>query len=241
MKIAVVQLGDKAFANNMIGCLHMNSLYCEKHGYDHIAEDSAFEIEPTNQKPYIILRHLYKYDYVMWVDLDACFVNDDIRIEDIIKKDLSKDVYYADDIGSWALNAGVLIWKNSYRGIDLLWKWWDSLPKTLDPKWRLNGGDQTPLINLLQKEEDPFEAWPRKMFNQYPSEFKAGDFLIHLMGYSMYDVKNHMEFLAKKNMGAEWNGRFLEVLGQFLPNVAERNKAQDHTLIDNEDVIKRML
>lgn len=245
MKIAIVQLGDEAFAKNMVGCMHLNSLYCEKHGYDHIAEGVTFtHFNANQQKPYVLIKHIYKYDYIVWVDLDAFFVNHDISIEDIINKNPDKDIYYCDDPGSHELNSGVLIFKNSRRSMDILWEWWATMPKRqMDGNWRKYGSDQDRLIHILLREESPFDAWPRKEFNQYPTDFKAGDFLIHFMGYSAADLKHHIEFIAKKNKGPEWNGRFLEALGQMLPSVSERkiNGGYDTSFVDNEDVIKRML
>lgn len=246
MKIALIQLGDKEHSKDMLGCMHLNSLYCEKHGYDHIAEDRTFtHFNANQQKPYVLIKYIYKYDYIVWVDMDAFFVNHDILIEDIINKNPNKDIYYCDDPGSHQLNSGVLIFKNSRRSMDILWKWWESMPKKqMDGNWRRYGSDQDRLADLLLKEESPFDPWPRKEFNQHPRNFKAGDCLIHFMGYAPFDVKHHIEFIARADKGHEWNAKFLEALGQILPDVSQRkikDGAFDLSLIDNKDVIKRIL
>lgn len=129
--------------------------------------------------------------------------------------------------------------------MDILWKWWESMPKKqMDGNWRRYGSDQDRLADLLLKEESPFDPWPRKEFNQHPRDFKAGDCLIHFMGYAPFDIKHHIEFIARADKGHEWNAKFLEALGQILPDAAQR-KIKDGTfdlsLIDNKDVIKRIL
>ena len=84
----------------------------KKYGYKHIVEDLNFtNIEATYQKPYILLKYIHEFDYVVWVDLDAAIINDEIRLEDIITSYPDKDYLVFEDFGNWDLNAGILVFK----------------------------------------------------------------------------------------------------------------------------------
>lgn len=241
MKIALIQLGDKQYAEENIGCLHLNSLYCEKYGYKHIVEDLNFtNIEATYQKPYILLKYIHEFDYVVWVDLDAAIINDEIKLEDIINSYPDKDYLVFEDFGNWTLNAGILVFKNCLNNTKLLWEWWNKSPKKPHPEWRKVGGDQELLIQVL-RSKGPIEALPAKIMNQHPKDFNPGDFLIHFMGYFGPDVQMHMTFLVRQNKGSEWNGKYLEALGKILPCARERSKAKNFDIIEPEEIVNLIL
>ena len=70
------------------------------------------------------------HDYVMWIDADAFFCNDKIKIEDWILKSNEKDIIISRDPGYTfkqytesdepKLNSGVMIFKNNDNNIKLL-------------------------------------------------------------------------------------------------------------------------
>ena len=169
MKIAVVQMSTLDYAEALKPCMHFNSIYCEKHGYTHICTTPPLpDLHAGFQKPYALLKQIHRFDYVMWVDIDASFVNPEIKLEDIINSDPDRDVWYADDPGDWILNSGVLIFKNSTKGIDLLWKWWENCNTT--EKWgRDHAGDQMRLTTILYPDEGQEEL---DIFSDTLEEYK---------------------------------------------------------------------
>lgn len=235
-------MSDSDYAEDNMGCIHLVSEYCEKHGYKHIAELPHFpDIAVAYQKPHIILKYLHNFDYVVWFDIDAAFINTSIRIEDIINLYPERDIFYFDDIGSWKLNAGVLIIKNSFKSTDLIWQWWNHCPKRAKPDWRKTAGDQSVLIEVLEKNPTFEKVLPMNMMNSHPLEFKPGDFVVHFMGYYSGDVKYHMDFIASNSAGSEWNGKYIEAFAKIQPDAKTRNLEKKYDVISHEDVIKLML
>lgn len=115
----------------------INQKYCNKNEYDFIfLGKSGLDKYDKNYPPYwwkvkvvydIMLKS--KYDYVMWVDSDACFHDHNVRIESIWQKDkifiMAKDneisKVFKDFIGEF--NAGVWIVKNNFRGRSFMKDW----------------------------------------------------------------------------------------------------------------------
>tara|TARA_B100000212_G_scaffold342604_1_gene331241 strand:+ start:60356 stop:61081 length:726 start_codon:yes stop_codon:yes gene_type:complete len=241
MKIALIQLGDKEYAAENIGCLHLNSLYCEKYGYSHIVESLNFpDIEATYQKPYILLKYMHDFDYVIWADLDSAIINHEIKLEDIINSYSDKDYLIFKDPGNWDFNAGILVFKNCLSNTKLLWQWWNMCPKVPHPEWRKVGGDQE-LLHQLLESKGPIDSLPAKIMNQHPKNFIAGDFLIHFMGYFSEDVKTHMCFLVGQNKDSEWNGRYLEAFGKIHPTITDRLEGNHLDTIKPEEIVNLML
>jgi hypothetical protein len=256
MKIAVIQMSTLDYAEPLKPCMHFNSIYCEKHGYTHICTTPPLpDLHAGFQKPYALLKQIHRFDYVMWVDIDASFVNPEIKLEDIINSDTDRDVWYADDPGDHILNSGVLIFKNSMKGIDLLWKWWEKCNTT--EKWiRGQTGDQMRLTTILypdegQEELDIFNRskLEERAMNSYPANYRNGDFVIHFMGYDLEDAGPHMGFLVQNYMQSlqdctpenlNYIGKYLETLGGMLPSALDRESG-DSREIKTEDVQKRML
>lgn len=247
-------MGTPDYAKELTSCLHFNSVYCEKHGYTHLATLPPLPgIHAGFQKPYVLLRNIHRFDYVMWVDVDASFINHDKKIEDIIDTNSDREVWYCGDPACWHLNSGVLIFKNSINAINLLWEWWGSCPNDPNYEWvRGQDGDQIRLERLLFPGWVPSDGTPCDSFgefaldpsimNTYPKNLKAGDFLIHFMGYRMVDIRQHMTFLVKNKLSDnQYVGKYLETLGGMLPDALDREKSGDSREIKTEDVQKRML
>lgn len=111
--------------------------YANKHGYSYIKEivdnDSYPDWHPTWIKIDILRKYLNHFDYVTWIDADAVFVKDDLRIEDFIQDDVDLVIpkLEFDKVGGqmWTnTTTGFMIWKNS--------SWSQSILETLwqDPK-----------------------------------------------------------------------------------------------------------
>lgn len=241
-------MGTPDYGEAFRPCMHFNSLYCEKYGYNHICTTPPLSnLHCGFQKPYSLLQEIHKFDYVMWIDLDASIINHEIKIEDIININPDRDVWYCEDPGDWRLNSGVLIFKNSARGIDLLWDWWGKCREK--EEWaRGASGDQFQLEKILypdhKQELDIFgkTALEETVMNSFPPHYSVGDFLIHFMGYDTKDVGQHMNFLAKNySQNLDYSSRYLELLAKVLPNGASRVKNKNWLSIPTEDICKKIL
>ena len=151
MQIAIAQLFNKKFYKILKPCITQAAAYCKRHGYDHISVcgSVAKDCAPTYQKSLFLLREIEKYDYIMWLDADTIIANQSIKLEDIINK-YTRDIYYcaqADsiDYAYDALNAGVLIFKNSDYSKRVLQEWWE----LRDTEQFM--GDQPKLIEALRR------------------------------------------------------------------------------------------
>lgn len=114
----------------------LKKAYCEKYGISFVFEDLGKRTEdrpPHYQKIDIVLKYLKKYDYVMWMDVDAWFNDFDIDIMDLVKKYMgsasflvARDHYCFADPKKWGhsyLNSGVFIVRNNKAGRNILLKW----------------------------------------------------------------------------------------------------------------------
>jgi hypothetical protein len=130
----------------------INKIYCEKHNFDLICSNkkkykhrhSAWERLP------LILEHIEKYDYIIWIDADAFFYIDSANICNIIEKNMDKNFIFSNDIGNKNINTGLMIIKNCTYCIDFIkiWAYSEELYKQNPHKawW-----DQGVLIDMINK------------------------------------------------------------------------------------------
>src|SRR5450432_1291489 len=59
--------------------------YCERHGYAYHAEYASMDPlrPPSWTKVLLLLRHLGKYEWVLWLDADAVIVRPERKLEEI--------------------------------------------------------------------------------------------------------------------------------------------------------------
>lgn len=120
----------------------INRKYCEEKNYFYFVETDSEKIRqtindkaPTWYKPHLILELFANnpnIKYVLFLDADAIVVNDSYRIEDFILAD--KDIVVTEDYGPSAMNAGVILLKNTE------WTKW-FLNKWIETGDELGGGD----------------------------------------------------------------------------------------------------
>lgn len=132
MKILVTQFYTKnvQYAHHTI---EINKKYCERHGYEYFVEDDTSKIKtelegrsPTWYKPKLMLDVLERFnpDYVLFLDIDAVFVDFEDKIENYISPD--HDLLFTDDFSVHSkMNAGVFIAKNTEWVRETMTKWWD--------------------------------------------------------------------------------------------------------------------
>jgi len=110
--------------------------YCDKWGYEYIyVNKSKHNIYWARM--YLIIDALKKknYDYVMWMDTDTIFVDQDISLDSILNK-YSSDIYIGYDDPNVSLSPvlcnGVFIVKNSPIGLEIIHESIDSYEKNLE-------------------------------------------------------------------------------------------------------------
>jgi len=156
--------------------------YSNKHGYSYIKEivknDDYSNWHPTWIKIDVLKKYLPLYDYVVWVDADAVFVNQDIKIEDLINDgvDLVIPKLEMDRVSGnmWThTTTGFMIWKNSEWSNNILNTLWSEpkdyrftffheqsrLDELIYDKFTVQGGE-----NILNKNIDDIET-PIKLDN----------------------------------------------------------------------------
>ena len=150
--------------------------YSNKHGYSYIKEivknEDYIDWHPTWIKIDILKKYLPLYDYVVWVDSDAVFVNQDISIENLIGDgiDLVIPKLELDRVSGnmWThTTTGFMIWKNSEWSQNILNLLWDEpkqfrfeffheqsrLDEILYENFKFVGGE-----NILNKNNEDIET-----------------------------------------------------------------------------------
>lgn len=147
-----------------------HSEYSYKHNYTFIKEivnnDDYPEWHPTWIKIDVLRKYLPLFDYVVWIDADAVFYNQDISIESFLQDDIDLVIpkLEFDRVGQqmWThTTTGFMIWRNSEwskKTLDYLWEnpqgyktnffhEQSRLDEILIDKFNLPGGE-----NILNKE-----------------------------------------------------------------------------------------
>ena len=150
--------------------------YSNKHGYSYIKEivknDDYTNWHPTWIKIDVLKKYLPLYDYVVWIDSDAVFVNQAIKIEDLINDgvDLVIPKLEMDRVSGnmWThTTTGFMIWKNSEWSNNMLNTLWSEpkdyrftffheqsrLDELIYDKFTVQGGE-----NILNKNIDDIET-----------------------------------------------------------------------------------
>lgn len=151
--------------------------YSNKHGYSYIKEivknDDYLDWHPTWVKIDVLKKYLPLYDYVVWIDADAVFVNQEIKIEDMITDnvDLVIPKLELDRISGnmWThTTTGFMIWKNSEWSFNILNELWNNpkqfkfeffheqsrLDELIYENFKLDGGE-----NILNKNIEDIESF----------------------------------------------------------------------------------
>jgi len=146
LKIAIITAENR---NEKYIQLHDRSLneYCSIHRYDYIRLDNCPKEEASTYwcKIHKIKNLISNYDYVIWLDSDTIIVNKNIPVEHYLSKYEYPDILFGKnsvpfDIGRYAINAGVIIIKNSEIGKSFINTCIDQI-KSLD-KCNINGKEQ---------------------------------------------------------------------------------------------------
>lgn len=151
--------------------------YANKHGYSYIKKivnnNDYQNWHPTWIKIDVIKTYLPIFDYVVWIDADAVFYNQNIKIEDFINDDIDLIIpkLELDRVtgNMWtSTTTGFMIWKNSEWSRNTLNELWNNpkefrfeffheqtrLDEILKPNFQLCGGENI-LNNTVEDIENP--------------------------------------------------------------------------------------
>lgn len=152
--------------------------YCNKHGYSYInwtVKDSEYtEWHPTWIKIDVLLKTLHLFDYVVWIDADAVFYNQDIKIEDLVGGNIDLVIPKSEpdkthNNAMWTNTmTNFMVWKNSEWSFKVLKELWDKpnnfrfdffheqsrLDEILAGHYQGQGGENL-LNNLVEDLEEP--------------------------------------------------------------------------------------
>jgi hypothetical protein len=111
---------------------HLN--YALKHGYSfhcEIIQDFLEDRSQTWYKIQLIKKHLQNYDYVAWIDADAVFITNDIKLEQFISSGIDlilpeMQVHKPTGIQFTKTSTGFMIWKKCDWSFNLLNDMWNN-------------------------------------------------------------------------------------------------------------------
>jgi galactosyl transferase GMA12/MNN10 family len=163
--------------------------YAQKHGY-HLVDGSRHidTSRPPAWSKIHAVRHLLTQtdeppcDWVMWTDADTVIMNSEIRIQDFLPADSTKDMLVASDKGG-GYNSGVFLFRNSAWSKQFLDDWWNMKDFVRPPGLSLSG-DNAALKAFLQAMHDRGDfddhvlVPPRCTFNSFAKFLTVGESLL---------------------------------------------------------------
>jgi hypothetical protein len=107
-------------------------------------------------------------DWVMWADADTVIMNSDVRIEDFLPQDPTKDLLVASDNGG-GYNSGVFLVRNSPWALQFLDDWWNMRSFVRPPGMSLSGDNNAmkALLRDMKDFDDHVLSPPRCTFNSF--------------------------------------------------------------------------
>lgn len=95
-------------------------LYCKKHNYAYIDDESVYDkTRPIAWSKILLLqKYLPNYDYLVWIDADAMIMNLEQKLEDKIMLMNSKDIMVQKPFPR--INTGVIFIKNTDYSLKFL-------------------------------------------------------------------------------------------------------------------------
>lgn len=126
VRICVVMWYDGAVASYGDLNFRINQRYCSKHGMTLLRCSTRRHQErhPAWERLPLILEHLSRFDYVVWIDADAHFYVDAPSLEELVSEHSSRDlIFSADRAPNSNINSGVFIVKNTGFSRDFIQQW----------------------------------------------------------------------------------------------------------------------
>jgi hypothetical protein len=107
-------------------------------------------------------------DWVMWADADTVIMNSDVRIEDFLPEDPTKDLLVGSDNGG-GYNSGVFLVRNTPWALKFLDDWWNMRSFVRPPGMSLSGDNHAmkALLRDMPDFDDHIFSPPRCTFNSF--------------------------------------------------------------------------
>jgi len=207
-RVAVVCYDNRLNNSRIERLKQRNAQYCANHGYDFLffsthAQDN--HMPPYWLKVQIVKEVLEtnKYDYVMWIDSDACFWDANIAIERIFKVfGLAYHFFVAGPDILDSFNAGVWIVKNCVTAKEFMIDWIQCYKPEkwirLKEKWKCLGlwagkyFEQGAGKQLLKTDKYKYGLlWLNGVLNCQIANVNT--FVCHFYGPSMFGVKKRID------------------------------------------------
>ena len=225
--------------------------YANKYNYGVIIYNNVFNnnVSPCWNKIAAILENLSKHKYLVWFDADAIISNFNIKIESLIDKMSSIDLYLCFDISleKECINSGVMIIKNTEWSLNLFTRVWYShfvhghndqnvifyeIVKDLYP----NSEPNLKYSNFCNKILHPkVKFLSENTFNTNILNYNSGDFIIHLMGESLRVRINIMRQINTKLGLDNYNNK------ECVDLLESSNNNNRYELIKNKCLINQII
>lgn len=168
----------------------INSEYCKRNNYTYYVEKNESLIKEKCKdrsfhwyKPHLvqnIIKDNPECEYILYMDMDAVFINHYRKIEEFISEGVS--VLMTEDHGFCMVNTGVILFKNDQYTIEVLENWWHSgeeLPEYKQKFW----WDQSVIKPIFErlKDKSKFKIIPNHDFNS--RVFDKNKFIFHAFAY----------------------------------------------------------
>jgi hypothetical protein len=183
----------------------INSEYCLKNGYNYYVEKDSEKIKGkivgrsfTWYKPHLILETFERFadsDYILFLDIDAIFCNNNRKIEEFITDD--SHIIMTNDYGPSLVNAGVMLLKKSDYVKQFLNEWWEICeqnPQYKEGLWH----DQTCIGLWYNKQNDVSRFKIINNFDFNAREYNDERFIFHAFSYGMFPNRTIDQIYDKK-------------------------------------------
>ncbi len=157
-------------------------MYCARHGYDLIMDESVYDSErpPAWSKILLMQKYLGAYEHLVWMDSDLYIMNLDIKLESWLSE---YDMLVSRD---WKMiNTGVWFIRNTDYMHSFLNKIYQNF---IDhTHW-----EQEVFIRLYDQNEDDIQNHCKVIYhidlNSYWFNYAYGHFIIHLCGCRAHSI-----------------------------------------------------
>jgi len=230
-KIAILTLcsSERYKINAKLG-LDSKKIYCEKHGYDFIVDDSDDIIDIHRPLPWskinLIKKHLKNYDWVFQSDADVIIKNFDITLESIFYQyPENKSIIFSKD-STDTPNTGNYFIRNTVEAVELLNLIY-AQEDFIFHKWWENGAVIHLLKNAHFRDKIIMEEDAR-LFNSLlfgEQKYRNGDFLIHYVGFINWPAT------IKRNR----HGRIHDGIGKYIGPIKTETQKKYYKKWENRD------
>jgi hypothetical protein len=147
--------------------VHLNKQrYCRLHGYTYHCENpnlDRFPRPPAWYKVKLLQRLLPRFEWLMWTDADAVFINPHLKLTDLLD-DEHDIILSGEEVENGGVNTGNMILRNCPWTAEFLQRVWDQDDAIYHPWW-----EQVPFIRAWKSEEDGphFKVLPQEVLNNW--------------------------------------------------------------------------